>query len=79
MNAIVQNVDDQAFGALRARAAQEGRTVGELLSDAIKAYLITVQQAGRKGSLRALTPEPYPEGNDHLSSEADAVVYGVQR
>ena len=27
-------------------------------------------------TLRALEPEPYPEGNERLSWEIDAVVYG---
>ena len=28
-----------------------------------------------KMSLRSLKPEPYPEGNNRLSSEIDAVIY----
>jgi len=33
----------------------------------------------RPASLRALCPEPYPEGNKRLSSEIDAIVYGARR
>lgn len=30
-------------------------------------------------SVLALRPEPYPDGNERLSSDIDAVVYGAQR
>jgi hypothetical protein len=79
MDTTVRNLDEQAYRALRARAVMEGRTVGELISEAIRGYL--GRGAVRRGttSLRALRPEPYPEGNEHLSSEIDAVVYGARR
>ena len=28
------------------------------------------------GCLRDLAPEPYPDGNERLSSEIDTIVYG---
>ncbi len=54
----------------------EGKTVGELISEAIRAYLMRQGSGSRSGSLRALEPEPYPEGNEHLSQEVDRIVYG---
>ncbi len=72
------NVDERAYRALRARAILEGRTVGDLMSDAICGYLIRVTAVQKRGSLRALKPEAFPEGNEHLSSEIDSVVYGQQ-
>jgi plasmid stability protein len=79
MDTTIRNLDDRAYRALRARAALEGRTVGELMSEAIRAYLS--QSGSRRGrrSLRDLVPEPYPEGNERLSSEIDAVLYGARR
>ena len=79
MDTTVRNLDEQAYRALRARAVLEGRTVGELISEAIRGYL--GRRAVKQGmtSLRSLRPEPYPEGNERLSSEIDAIVYGAQR
>jgi plasmid stability protein len=79
MDTTVRNLDEQAYRELRARAVLEGRTAGELISEAIRAYLGrgAVKRGG--ASLRTLRPERYPKGNERLSSEIDTVVYGVQR
>ena len=79
MDTTVRNLDEQAYRALRARAVLEGRTVGELISEAIRGYLGRCSVKQGKISLRALHPEPYPEGNEWLSAEIDAVVYGPQQ
>ena len=79
MDTTVRNLDEQAYRALRARAVLEGRTVGELISEAIRGYLIRASGFSKRGSLRALTPEPFPEGNERLSSEVDSVVYGIHQ
>jgi hypothetical protein len=76
MDTTVRNLDEQAYRALRARAVLEGRTVGDLMNEAIRAYLARVEIRHRKSSLRLWKPEPFPEGNEHLSSEIDALVYG---
>ena len=79
MDTTVRNLDPHAYRALRAHAVLEGRTVGDLLSEAIRSYL-TRGIAKRSGAtLRALRPEPYPEGNEGLSLEIDAIVYGSKR
>ena len=80
MDTTVRNLDEQAYRALRARAVLEGLYGGRFhSSQAIRAYLAggTVKRGG--GSLRALQPEAYPEGNEQLSSEIDAIVYGGRR
>ncbi len=79
MDTTVRNLDEQAYRALRARAVLEGRTVGELISEAIRCYLQRGAVKRGTASLRALRPERYPDGNERLSTEIDAVVYGVQR
>jgi len=79
MDTTVRNLDEQAYRALRARAVLEGRTVGELISEAIRSYLGRAAVKRGRATLRALRPEPFPEGNERLSSEIDTVVYGVQR
>lgn len=79
MDTTVRNLDEQAYRALRARAVLEGRTVGELINEAIRGYLVRAANVQKQGSLRALIPEAFPEGNEQLSSEIDVIVYGLAR
>ena len=79
MDTTIRNLDERAYRALRARAVLEGRTVGDLISEAIRAFLARAAEPRGGSSLRALKPEAYPEGNERLSAEIDAIVYGGQR
>lgn len=79
MDTTVRNLDERAYRALRARAVLEGRTVGELITEAIRGYLARATDLQKQGSLRALKPEPFPKGNERLSSEIDPIVYGLRR
>lgn len=76
MDTTIRNLDAHAYRALKARAALEGRTIGDIVNDAIRAYLDR-PDPHRPGSLRDLIPCPYPEGNETLSEDIDAIVYGV--
>jgi plasmid stability protein len=76
MDTTIRNLDEQAYRAIRARAVLEGRTVGELISEAIRQFLKRGPVKRGSRSLRELRPEPYPEGNERLSLEIDAIVYG---
>ena len=77
----VWNVDEQAYRALQACAIFEGRTVGDLLSDAIRGYLIRVTAFQKRGSLRALKPEAFPEerGSQAALGSPDALNAGPPR
>lgn len=75
MDTTVRNLDERAYRLLRSRAVLEGKTVGELMSEAIRVYLARQPLAPRTGSLRDLRPEPFPPGNEQLSSEIDGIVY----
>ena len=77
MDTTIRNLDEQAYKALRARAVLEGRTVGEVINEAIRGYL--ARPTPGKGSLRDLKPIRFPPGNENLSSEIDEIVYGVSR
>ena len=77
MDTTVRNLDESAYRALRARAVMEGRTVGALITEAIRGYLARPAVPGAS-SLRLLRPEPYPPGSEHLSMEIDQIVYGNQ-
>lgn len=77
MDTTIRNLDEQAYKALRARAVLEGRTVGEVINEAIRGYL--ARPTPGKRSLRDLKPIRFPPGNEKLSSEIDEIVYGVSR
>lgn len=77
MDTTIRNLDEKVYRAMKARAAAEGRTIGETVNDAIRAYLAR-PDPNRHGSLAALRPRPYPEGNERLSEEINAIVYGVE-
>lgn len=77
MDTTIRNLDEKTYRALKARAALEGKTIGELVNEAVRAYLAGPDPHHRRGSLGDLRPRPYPEGNERLSEEIDAVVYGV--
>ncbi|MGH7645937.1 MAG: FitA-like ribbon-helix-helix domain-containing protein [Gemmatimonadales bacterium] len=77
MDSTIRNLDERAYRALKARAALAGKTMGEVVSEAIRAYLARPDLLGKQGSLVDLAPEPYPEGTARLSDEIDAIVYGA--
>ena len=74
MDALIQDLDADAYEALGARAVLEGRTVSDLLNDAIRAYVARPLPGTR--SLCALMPERFAPGNENLSSEIDEILYG---
>jgi hypothetical protein len=77
MDTTIRNLDALAYRQLKARAALTGKTIGETINEAIRAYLARPAPAQREGSLRELVPEDYPEDCENLSEEIDTVVYGV--
>lgn len=76
MDTTIRNLDESLYRALKAQAALTGMTVGATVNEAIRTYLATTDPFPKTGTLRDLHPRPYPEGNEHLSEEVDAVVYG---
>lgn len=76
MDTTIRNLDEDAYRKLKARAALTGKTLGEAVNEAIRAYLAGPGSLERTGSLGELQPRPYPRGNERLSEEIDAVVYG---
>ena len=77
MDATIRNLDEATYRALKARAALSGKTIGEIVNDALRAYLGRPEEAIKRRTLRDLAPEPYPEGNEDLSQRIDHVVYGL--
>ena len=76
MDSTIRNLDEKAYRELKARAVLEGKTVGEAVNEAIRAYVARPRSSGGAGSLLSIAPEPFPRGNEKLSEEVDAIVYG---
>jgi plasmid stability protein len=77
MDTTIRNLDPKAYRALKARATALGQTVGATVNEAIRAYLARPAGGPSNGSLADLEPEKYPRGNERLSEEIDALVYGA--
>ena len=77
MDTTIRNLDPRAYRALKARASLEGKTIGEAVNEAIRAYVGWPGRREKSGSLASLIPEEFPPGNERLSEEIDAIVYGA--
>lgn len=77
MNTTIRNIDEKAYRALKARAALSGKTMGEMINEAIQAYLARTEFFPKRGSLRDLPSKRYPKGNERLSEEIDPILYGT--
>ena len=76
MDTTIRNLDENVYRSLKARAALAGKTVGEMVNEAMRAYLARPDFPTGSGSLQDLTPEEYPEGTERLSEDIDSIVYG---
>ncbi len=77
MDKTIRNLDESAYRALKARAANEGRSVGEAVNEAIRLYLSRPATAAGSASLADLTPEDLGPGTETLSGDVDSIVYGA--
>jgi plasmid stability protein len=77
MDTTIRNLDPQIYRSLKARAALTGRNVGDLVNEALRGYLGRSTPVEKSGSLRQLEPVAFADGNEHLSEEIDAIVYGT--
>lgn len=74
MDTTIRKLDEAVYRELKARAAMEGKTIGEAVNEAIRAHLATPDP--RRESLRDWKPEVYPPGNKRLGMEVNEVTYG---
>ena len=77
MDTTIRNLDEVAYRQLKARAALSGRTIGDVVNDAIRAYLARPEPGTGQRSLADILPEDYGPGQERLSEKIDAIVYGV--
>jgi len=75
MDATIRNLDEATFRALKARAALKGKTIGEMVNEAVRAYLARPDVAIRRRSMKELVPEEFSPGNENLSQQIDQIVY----
>lgn len=76
MDTTIRNLDPDAYRRLKAHAALTGKTVGEVLNEAIRAYLARRPLPEQTGTLADWRPVEFPPGNERLSEEIDRIVYG---
>lgn len=76
MDTTIRNLDPSAYRALKAQASFQGRTIGDAVNEAIRAYVGWPGRREKTDTLRSLQPQEFPPGNERLSEEIDAVVYG---
>ena len=75
MDALIPNLDDSTYRAIRARAALEGRPVGEVITEALRAYLA---RTAATESMARLLDEPEEGGcakQERNATPVDEVVY----
>jgi plasmid stability protein len=72
----IRNIDERLYREAKARAALDGKGMGDIVSEALALYLAPPVAARKDRSLRELVTERYPKGSEHLSEEVDAIVYG---
>jgi hypothetical protein len=77
VDTTIRNLDERAYRELKAHAALTGKTIGEVLNDAIHSYLRRPGVVAGHTSLGDLAPEQYEVGTERLSEEIDAIVYGT--
>ena len=75
MDTTIRNLDDSAYRALKARAALEQRPIGELISDAIRIYLLRPEPEEKKLSILDWKPREWGPGTENLSERIDEILY----
>ena len=75
MITTIRNLDARVYREIKAQAALEDITVGELLSRAAAWYLQQCTASSKpRRHLRELKPIRFPEGNENLSAHVDEVL-----
>jgi len=77
MDTTIRNLDPGIYRSIKARAVMTGRNVGDIVNEALRGYLNRTAPAEKSGTLRQLEPVDFPDGNERLSEEIDALVYGT--
>lgn len=79
MDTTIRNLDKQAYREIKARAALEGRPVGEVINDALRSYVTNNPATPRTASFRDIQPVDFGPGSENLSRDMDLVSKHVDR
>ncbi|MCA1812805.1 MAG: ribbon-helix-helix protein, CopG family [Halobacteriales archaeon] len=77
MDATIRNLDEEAYRQLKARAAVEGKSVGEAMSEAIRLYVAQGRKRKTR-SIRDIKVLDFGPGTERLSEQIDDVLYGTK-
>lgn len=78
MDSTIRNIDSQIYRELKAEAALEGVSIGELFNRAARDYLMRRRSRQRRRKLSEFPTVALPIGNEHLSEDIDAVLYDAE-
>ena len=75
MDTTIRNINETVYRQLKAKAALEGLSVGEAITEAIKAWL-GYRKKEKKASILDIKPVMSKRKNRMLSIEVDEILYG---
>jgi hypothetical protein len=77
MHTTIRNLSTPLYKEMKALAALDGRTIGDVINEAMLFYVQQHSPMQKKtGSLKDLQPKAYGKGNKRLSVELDSLLYG---
>jgi antitoxin FitA-like protein len=80
MDRLIRNIDRDVYRRFKAQAAAEGRSIGEVINDAMRAYLPSPPPSGtrkrRRKSIADLPVWDFGPGSERWSEEIDEFLYG---
>ncbi len=74
MNVLIKNVDENAYKLAKMLAIRDGKPVGKIVSESIRA--LAEKRKNRKGRLSDLPALDFGAENAHLSEHIDDILYG---
>ena len=77
MDRRIRNIDERALRALKAKAADEGKTIDEALNEAMEAYARWPWNGPKTESMREAKTRRFGTGSERLSERVDEVAYGL--
>ncbi|HEX9709509.1 MAG TPA: hypothetical protein VGB42_06035 [Candidatus Thermoplasmatota archaeon] len=77
MDTTIRSLDEDAYRRLKARAAAEGKTIGEAMNEAMRDWASQALAVEKRGSILDLKPVSLGKGSERLSEQIDEIVYGI--
>lgn len=78
MDTTIRNLDADLYRAMKGRAALTGQTLGQVINEAMAAYLSNPSDEGVRPSLADLSFLPFAEPDADASERVDEIVYGAE-